>query len=80
MVVAGEKKLDKFNWGEAEQFHTVEQDGNQFWLFEVVKITTKDGQLVTGEIGYISESSVNILPDCRSAQEIKFTDIESISY
>lgn len=80
MVVAGEKHLDKFGWGEAEQFHTVEHNGKRFWLFEVVTITTKYGRRTTGEIGYISKSSVDILPEHESVQTIMFADIESISY
>ena len=80
MVTASEKHLDHFGWGDAEQFHTVEQDGNSFRLFDVVKITTKNGRSITGEIGYISEKSVDILPEHMSAQKIKFEDIENISY
>ena len=80
MVTAGEKHLDHFGWGDAEQFHTVEQDGNRFWLFNVVTITTKNYWSITGQIGYISEKSVHILPEHMPAQIIKFEDIENISY
>ena len=80
MVVAGEKHLDKFAWGEAEQFHTVEQDDKRFWLFEDVTITTKHGYQISGEIGNITETSVHILPQHRPAQIIKFADIKDINY
>ena len=80
MIVAGDKHLDQFTWGEREQFHTVEQDDKCFRLFEVVKITTKDGCCLTGEIGYISETSVHILPEHMSAKTIKFADIKNITY
>ncbi len=78
MVVAGEKHLDKFCWGEAEQFHTVEHNGNRFGLFEVVTITTTGGRVITGKIGYISETWVDILPERLPVQRIKFSRIKSI--
>ena len=80
MVTAGEKRLVKMGWGDAEQFHTVEQNGNRFWLYDIVKITTKAGMYLEGEIVYITEKSVDILPDYMSAQTINFEDIETISY
>ncbi len=80
MVTAGQKSKDHFWWGDAEQFHTVEQDDKQFRLFETVKITTNNGSTVEGEIGYISETSVDILPEHMSTQRVWFNDIKSISY
>lgn len=80
MVVAGKKHLDKFTFGEVEQFHTVEYDGKRFWLFENVTIITKNGSHLAGEIGYISETSVHILPEYFPAVEIDFSDIEKINY
>lgn len=80
MVTAGKKYLDHFGWGDAEQFHTVEHGKNKFRLFDVVKITTKSGKSITGEIGYITEEAVDILPEHQSAQRIKFEDIKNISY
>lgn len=80
MIVAGDIHEDQFFWGKDEQFHTVEQDGTQFRLFEVVEIKTKNGYTTKGQIGYIEENLVHILPEGQSVRKIKFADIESISY
>lgn len=80
MVTAGDKYTDNFPWGKAEQFHTVEQDGKQFRLFDIVTITTNEGYRITGEIGDISEGSVDILPERQSAKKVKFDNIKNISY
>ena len=78
MVTAGGQVHRPFRFGDVEQFHTLMRNGRIFRLFDVVTIKTKDYSWIAGKIGYISEKSVDILPEHGSAKTVKLEDIESI--
>lgn len=82
MVKAGDKYIDIFEWGSVRQYHTVEQNGNKFKLFDMVKVTTKTGKTIEGEINSINEKSMFILTNPSllkmSTKSIKYEDIENI--
>lgn len=80
MIMAGDKHFDEFPWGRAEQFHTLEVGEKKFQLFDFVKVTTKDGKDIFGQIGYIAKNSVDLLPDGQPAQNIPFKQIKTIAY
>ena len=80
MIVAGQKYPDVFSWGKAEQFHTIETEGEQFWLFQAVKVTTIQGFTIKGQIAYITEDTVHINSTNSSVKIINLTDIKRISY
>ena len=80
MIVAVEKYVDKFFWGECEQFHAIEMDNKRFRLLEEVRVILKKDSAVTGQIVDINEDSVCILPEHCSSKTIKFADIENITY
>lgn len=81
MVVARNKYPEKFAWGEEDQFHTLECDGNQFELLTPVNITTKDGKTRKCSIGYIDTDTIQTIRYSDMADEdIKLEDIVSISY
>ena len=80
MATAGKKHLEHFGWGDAEQFHTVAHGDNIFHLFDVVHISTKSGRSLTGEIIYIGENFLKLLPRYNSDEIIKFEEINNISY
>ncbi len=78
MIKAGEYHKDKFTWGEAEQYHSVEMEDKKFNLFDVVKVLLNDGRTICGEIGYIGENSFDILPEGEPARNISFKDVKDI--
>lgn len=79
MIKAGDRHVDEFPWGKAEQFHTIEVGEEKFQLFDFVRVTTKEGKDIYGQIGYISKNSVDLLPDGQPAQNITFKQIETIA-
>ena len=80
MIKAGDRHVDEFPWGKAEQFHTIEVGEEKFQLFDFVIVTTKEGKSIYGQIGYISKNSVDLLPDGQPAQNIPFKQIKTIAY
>lgn len=78
MVIPGEKHLERFGWGDAEQFHTLEDGANKYWLFDSVTIDTADGRRANGQIVFIDGSAVHIMPDDRPVKIINLKDIKNI--
>ena len=80
MIKAGDKYLDRFTWGDLEQFHCIEVGEKKFKLFDIVKVTLNDGRVITGEIGYIGEASFDILPVGENALALCYKVVEDIAF
>lgn len=78
MVKAGDYYKENLGPIEAELFHSIDYDGNVFRLSQTVKVTTKDGYSIEGEILNISEGSIVVLPVPTPAKLILFDEIEKI--
>ena len=80
MIKAGDKYIDKFTWGEVEQFHSVEVEEKNFKLFDVVNVILNDGKIITGEIGYIGEFSFDVLPVGENAKTLCYEEVKDINF
>ena len=80
MILAGDKRIDEFPWGNAEQFHLIEVGEKKFQLFDFVRVTTKDGKETFGQIGYITKNSIDLLPDGEPVINVPFKQIKTIAY
>lgn len=63
MVKASDYFMDKFDWGEAEQYHSIELNDKKYRLFDIITIITKSNQTVKGMIVFIAQDQVDIMGD-----------------
>ena len=62
MLTPGDKHLDHFWWGDAEQFHDLRDEAdNILQLFDYVQIVKNNGITLQGQIGFINSDSVVVL-------------------
>lgn len=78
MVKAGDWHEHDYGKKSVMLYHTIEQDGKVFKFEEVVTVELLNGTTITGEIGHISERTVDIWPAGALGRTIQLEKIRAI--